>query len=127
MWSLSCDTVREQLTNSIRKQWRILKSHVEKLDNQGNFCAMVCRAGPTNSAVGSERLLTARVRLCWFVPGFTLRGVRLASEQTSDNSVPQCPVLSVLPANHANVGFVEARGTGSLELVQGAINHLTGS
>ncbi|XP_008824461.1 afadin- and alpha-actinin-binding protein isoform X2 [Nannospalax galili] len=34
MWDLSCDTVREQLTNSIRKQWRILKSHVEKLDNQ---------------------------------------------------------------------------------------------
>ena len=31
---LSCETVREQLTNSIRKQWRILKSHVEKLDNQ---------------------------------------------------------------------------------------------
>ncbi|KAM9689443.1 afadin- and alpha-actinin-binding protein isoform 2-T4 [Trichechus inunguis] len=34
MWDLSCETVREQLTNSIRKQWRILKSHVEKLDNQ---------------------------------------------------------------------------------------------
>ncbi|XP_058514675.1 afadin- and alpha-actinin-binding protein isoform X6 [Ochotona princeps] len=34
MWELSCETVREQLTNSIRKQWRILKSHVEKLDNQ---------------------------------------------------------------------------------------------
>ncbi|KAM7097446.1 afadin- and alpha-actinin-binding protein isoform 9-T21 [Molossus nigricans] len=34
IWDLSCETVREQLTNSIRKQWRILKSHVEKLDNQ---------------------------------------------------------------------------------------------
>ncbi|XP_015492298.1 afadin- and alpha-actinin-binding protein isoform X1 [Parus major] len=34
MWELSCETVREQLTNSIRKQWRILKNHVEKLDNQ---------------------------------------------------------------------------------------------
>ncbi|XP_065602545.1 afadin- and alpha-actinin-binding protein isoform X1 [Cyrtonyx montezumae] len=34
MWELSCETVREQLTNSIRKQWRMLKSHVEKLDNQ---------------------------------------------------------------------------------------------
>ncbi|XP_037682688.1 afadin- and alpha-actinin-binding protein isoform X2 [Choloepus didactylus] len=34
MWDLSCETVREQLTNSIRKQWRILKNHVEKLDNQ---------------------------------------------------------------------------------------------
>ncbi|XP_008062985.1 afadin- and alpha-actinin-binding protein isoform X5 [Carlito syrichta] len=34
MWDLSCETVREQLTNSIRTQWRILKSHVEKLDNQ---------------------------------------------------------------------------------------------
>ncbi|XP_069497808.1 afadin- and alpha-actinin-binding protein isoform X2 [Ambystoma mexicanum] len=31
---LSCEAVREQLTNSIRQQWRILKSHVEKLDNQ---------------------------------------------------------------------------------------------
>nr|AAH31527.1 Synovial sarcoma, X breakpoint 2 interacting protein [Mus musculus] len=36
VWGLSCDTVREQLTNSIRKQWRILKSHVEKLDNQAS-------------------------------------------------------------------------------------------
>ncbi|XP_039583158.1 afadin- and alpha-actinin-binding protein isoform X2 [Passer montanus] len=34
MWELSCETVREQLTNSIRKQWRMLKNHVEKLDNQ---------------------------------------------------------------------------------------------
>ncbi|XP_027754194.1 afadin- and alpha-actinin-binding protein [Empidonax traillii] len=34
MWELSCETVREQLTNSIRKQWRMLKSHVERLDNQ---------------------------------------------------------------------------------------------
>ncbi|XP_060685994.1 synovial sarcoma, X breakpoint 2 interacting protein a isoform X1 [Hemiscyllium ocellatum] len=31
---LSCDVVREQLTNSIRQQWRMLKSHVEKLDTQ---------------------------------------------------------------------------------------------
>ncbi|KAL8177348.1 UNVERIFIED_CONTAM: Afadin- and alpha-actinin-binding protein [Gekko kuhli] len=34
VWELSCDTVREQLANSIRKQWRMLKNHVEKLDNQ---------------------------------------------------------------------------------------------
>ncbi|KAM6065851.1 afadin- and alpha-actinin-binding protein isoform 3-T3 [Chlamydotis macqueenii] len=34
MWELSCETVREQLTNSIRKQWRMLKNHVETLDNQ---------------------------------------------------------------------------------------------
>uniref|UniRef100_A0A8D0DV71 SSX family member 2 interacting protein n=1 Tax=Salvator merianae TaxID=96440 RepID=A0A8D0DV71_SALMN len=34
MWELSCETVREQLANSIRKQWRMLKSHVENLDNQ---------------------------------------------------------------------------------------------
>ncbi|XP_010084433.1 PREDICTED: afadin- and alpha-actinin-binding protein [Pterocles gutturalis] len=34
MWELSCETVREQLTNSIRKQWRMLKNHVEKLDSQ---------------------------------------------------------------------------------------------
>lgn len=34
MWDLSYETVREHLTNSIRKQWRILKSHVEKLVNQ---------------------------------------------------------------------------------------------
>lgn len=35
VWELSCETVREQLANSIRKQWRMLKSHVEQLDNQG--------------------------------------------------------------------------------------------
>ncbi|XP_039176945.1 afadin- and alpha-actinin-binding protein isoform X2 [Crotalus tigris] len=34
MWELSCETVREQLANSIRKQWRMLKNHVENLDNQ---------------------------------------------------------------------------------------------
>ncbi|XP_067846955.1 afadin- and alpha-actinin-binding protein-like [Heptranchias perlo] len=34
---LSCDTVREQLTNSIRQQWRILKNHVEKLDSQASL------------------------------------------------------------------------------------------
>ncbi|XP_053102731.1 afadin- and alpha-actinin-binding protein isoform X4 [Hemicordylus capensis] len=34
MWELSCETVREQLANSIRKQWRMLKNHVERLDNQ---------------------------------------------------------------------------------------------
>lgn len=106
MWSLSCDTVREQLTNSIRKQWRILKSHVEKLDNQGNFCSRVCRVGPTNSAVGSELLLTARSDSAGlFRVSHSLRGVRLASEQTSVSSVV------CVPANHANVGFVEARGT----------------
>ncbi|CAI9545579.1 unnamed protein product [Staurois parvus] len=31
---LSCEAAREQLVNSIRQQWRILKSHVEKLDSQ---------------------------------------------------------------------------------------------
>ncbi|XP_030061634.1 afadin- and alpha-actinin-binding protein isoform X2 [Microcaecilia unicolor] len=31
---LSCATAREQLTNSIRQQWRMLKNHVEKLDSQ---------------------------------------------------------------------------------------------
>ncbi|XP_038649571.1 afadin- and alpha-actinin-binding protein-like isoform X3 [Scyliorhinus canicula] len=34
---LSCDAVREQLTNSIRQQWRILKNHVEKLDSQASL------------------------------------------------------------------------------------------
>ncbi|XP_067892710.1 synovial sarcoma, X breakpoint 2 interacting protein a isoform X2 [Heterodontus francisci] len=34
---LSCDEVREQLTNSIRQQWRILKNHVEKLDSQASL------------------------------------------------------------------------------------------
>lgn len=34
IWELSCETVREQLAISIRKQWRMLKNHVEKLDNQ---------------------------------------------------------------------------------------------
>ncbi|XP_029473997.1 afadin- and alpha-actinin-binding protein isoform X2 [Rhinatrema bivittatum] len=34
MFELSCATVREQLTTCIRQQWRMLKNHVEKLDNQ---------------------------------------------------------------------------------------------
>ncbi|XP_053549136.1 afadin- and alpha-actinin-binding protein [Bombina bombina] len=34
---LSCEIVREQLVNSIRQQWRILKNHVEKLDNQASL------------------------------------------------------------------------------------------
>ncbi|XP_042321301.1 afadin- and alpha-actinin-binding protein isoform X1 [Sceloporus undulatus] len=34
VWELSCETVREQLVNSIRKQWRMLKNHVENLDSQ---------------------------------------------------------------------------------------------
>ncbi|MFT7801581.1 afadin- and alpha-actinin-binding protein isoform X1 [Arapaima gigas] len=31
---LSCEHAREQLTNSIRQQWRLLKDHMEKLNNQ---------------------------------------------------------------------------------------------
>ena len=31
----SCEHAREQLTNSIRQQWRRLKSHMERLDSQG--------------------------------------------------------------------------------------------
>ncbi|XP_056388513.1 afadin- and alpha-actinin-binding protein isoform X2 [Hyla sarda] len=38
---LSCVAVREQLVNSIRQQWRILKSHVEKLDHQASQVRVV--------------------------------------------------------------------------------------
>lgn len=31
----SCEHAREQLTNSIRQQWRKLRNHMEKLDSQG--------------------------------------------------------------------------------------------
>lgn len=31
----SCEDAREQLTNSIRQQWRKLRNHMEKLDSQG--------------------------------------------------------------------------------------------
>lgn len=31
----SCEHAREQLTNSVRQQWRKLRNHVEKLDSQG--------------------------------------------------------------------------------------------
>lgn len=34
---LYCVHVREKLTNSIRFQWRRLKSHVERLDSQGSW------------------------------------------------------------------------------------------
>ncbi|XP_041133056.1 synovial sarcoma, X breakpoint 2 interacting protein a isoform X2 [Polyodon spathula] len=37
---LSCEDAREQLTNSIRQQWRRLKNHVEKLDNQASLVQM---------------------------------------------------------------------------------------
>ncbi|MEQ2216568.1 hypothetical protein XENOCAPTIV_018381 [Xenoophorus captivus] len=34
---LYCIHAREKLTNSIRVQWRRLKSHVERLDSQGSL------------------------------------------------------------------------------------------
>ncbi|KAJ8408506.1 hypothetical protein AAFF_G00259200 [Aldrovandia affinis] len=37
---LSCEHAREQLTNSIRQQWRRLKNHMEKLDNQASLAQM---------------------------------------------------------------------------------------
>lgn len=33
----SCEQAREQLTNSIRQQWRKLRSHMEKLDSQASL------------------------------------------------------------------------------------------
>ncbi|XP_078264237.1 afadin- and alpha-actinin-binding protein A-like isoform X2 [Rhinoraja longicauda] len=44
---LSCEEVREQLTNSIRQQWRMLKTHMEKLDSQ---------AALKSSFLGSEEI-----------------------------------------------------------------------
>ncbi|XP_050951332.1 synovial sarcoma, X breakpoint 2 interacting protein a isoform X1 [Labeo rohita] len=35
----SCEQAREQLTNSIRLQWRKLKSHMERLDSQASLVA----------------------------------------------------------------------------------------
>ncbi|XP_043942815.1 afadin- and alpha-actinin-binding protein [Protopterus annectens] len=37
IWELSCEFAREQLTKSIRQQWRMLKNHVEKLDSQASL------------------------------------------------------------------------------------------
>ncbi|XP_058890671.1 afadin- and alpha-actinin-binding protein-like isoform X1 [Acipenser ruthenus] len=37
---LSCEDAREQLTNSIRQQWRRLKNHVENLDNKASLVQM---------------------------------------------------------------------------------------
>ncbi|XP_018608669.1 synovial sarcoma, X breakpoint 2 interacting protein a isoform X3 [Scleropages formosus] len=34
---LSCEHAREQLTNSIRQQWRLLKDHMEKLNSQASL------------------------------------------------------------------------------------------
>lgn len=39
---LFCIPAREKLTNSIRLQWRRLKSHVERLDSQGIFYTAHC-------------------------------------------------------------------------------------
>ncbi|XP_067308375.1 synovial sarcoma, X breakpoint 2 interacting protein a isoform X2 [Pseudorasbora parva] len=42
---LSCEQAREQLTNSIRLQWRRLKSHMERLDSQVSLVACQEREG----------------------------------------------------------------------------------
>lgn len=39
---LFCVDAREKLTNSIRLQWRRLKSHVERLDSEGILHAAYC-------------------------------------------------------------------------------------
>uniref|UniRef100_A0A672M7A2 Afadin- and alpha-actinin-binding protein-like n=1 Tax=Sinocyclocheilus grahami TaxID=75366 RepID=A0A672M7A2_SINGR len=41
----SCEQAREQLTNSIRLQWRKLKSHMERLDSQASLVASQEREG----------------------------------------------------------------------------------
>ncbi|XP_042579225.1 afadin- and alpha-actinin-binding protein-like isoform X2 [Cyprinus carpio] len=41
----SCEQAREQLTNSIRMQWRKLKSHMERLDSQASLVACQEREG----------------------------------------------------------------------------------
>lgn len=38
---MNCVQAREKLTSSIRLQWKKLKSHVERLDSQGNFGASI--------------------------------------------------------------------------------------
>lgn len=38
---LYCVHAREKLTNSIRLQWRRLKSHVERLDSQGSLHSVI--------------------------------------------------------------------------------------
>ncbi|XP_052404549.1 synovial sarcoma, X breakpoint 2 interacting protein a isoform X2 [Carassius gibelio] len=41
----SCEQARQQLTNSIRLQWRKLKSHMERLDSQASLLASQEREG----------------------------------------------------------------------------------
>ncbi|TNM98502.1 hypothetical protein fugu_014748 [Takifugu bimaculatus] len=41
----SCEHAREQLTNSIRQQWRKLRNHVEKLDSQASQVQNQLQAG----------------------------------------------------------------------------------
>lgn len=36
----SCEQAKEQLTNSIRQQWRKLRNHMEKLDSHGKHSAV---------------------------------------------------------------------------------------
>ncbi|KAA0719545.1 Afadin- and alpha-actinin-binding protein [Triplophysa tibetana] len=45
MLEQSCEQAREQLTNSIRLQWRKLKSHMERLDSQASLVACQEREG----------------------------------------------------------------------------------
>lgn len=58
---LSCEHAREQLTNSIRQQWRRLKSHVERLDSQGILCHIRYSLSHTTRIISKRQPL---VRFC---------------------------------------------------------------
>ncbi|XP_051553545.1 afadin- and alpha-actinin-binding protein-like isoform X2 [Myxocyprinus asiaticus] len=59
----SCERAREQLTNSIRLQWRKLKSHMQRLDSQASLVACQERDGEDLISRSEHEEEVQRVRL----------------------------------------------------------------
>ncbi|XP_057189031.1 synovial sarcoma, X breakpoint 2 interacting protein a isoform X2 [Triplophysa rosa] len=59
----ACEQAREQLTNSIRLQWRRLKSHMERLDSQASLVACQEREGEDQMSRREQEDEIQRMRL----------------------------------------------------------------
>ncbi|XP_016103087.1 afadin- and alpha-actinin-binding protein-like [Sinocyclocheilus grahami] len=59
----SCEQAREQLINSIRLQWRKLKSHMERLDSQASLVACQEREGDEMMSRKEHEVEMQRMRL----------------------------------------------------------------
>lgn len=64
---LVCVHAREKLTNSVRLQWRKLKSHVERLDSQGITFELAARTREQTRAV-AKAVTSCLVQRLWPAP-----------------------------------------------------------